>query len=91
MEGQQEGSRTSSRAESKNRTPHRPLGLLQFTAFDPGSPKWGRAEAEEGCYQDGWGNKARIQAGGGARGLPQALQGPGLECYSRGGRAPAPA
>ena len=64
-EGQQEGSKTASRAESKNHAPQGPPGSPSFTAFDPDSLKWGRAGAEEGCYQDGWRNKVRIQAGGG--------------------------
>ena len=64
-EDQQEGSGTFSRAESKDRTPQGPLGSAPFTAFDPDSPKWDRAKAEEGCYQEGWGNKVRIQASGG--------------------------
>ena len=51
QEGHKEGSGTSSRAESKNCVPQRPLGSPPFTAFNPGSPKWGKAEAEEGCYQ----------------------------------------
>ena len=67
MKVRQEGSGTYSRAKSKNRTPQIPLGSLPFTAFDPGSLKGGRVKAAEGCYQDGWGNKARIQAGGGPK------------------------
>ena len=42
-EGHKEGSGTSSMAESKNCATQRPLGSPQFTAFQPGSPKWGRA------------------------------------------------
>ena len=64
-EGQQEGSETASRAEGKNHLPQGPLGSPPFTVFNPDSPKWGRAGVEEGCYQDGWGNKVRVQAGGG--------------------------
>ena len=52
-------------AESKSRTPHGPLGSSPFTVLGPGSPEGGRAEAGEGCYQDGWRNKARSQASGG--------------------------
>ena len=53
------------RTESNNRTPQGPLRLPPFTAFNQGSPKLGSGEAEEGDYQDGWGNKVRIKAGGG--------------------------
>ena len=45
--------------------PPGPLGSPRFMAFEPCSPKWGKAEAGEGCYQDGGWNKSRIQAGGG--------------------------
>ena len=62
---QKEGSRMSSMAESKSHTPHGPLGSSPFTVLDPGSPEKGGAEAGEGCCQDGWRNKARIQASGG--------------------------
>ena len=50
IEGQQEGSGTSSRTESKSRTPQGSLRLPPVTAFDAGSPKWGSAEMEGGCY-----------------------------------------
>ena len=50
--GQTEGSRMSSMAESKSRTPPVPLGSSTFTVLDPGSPKKSGAEAGEGCYQD---------------------------------------
>ena len=78
IEGQQEGSGTSSRTESKSRTPQGSLGSPPITAFDAGSPKWGSAEAEGGCYQEGWGNKVRVQA----KGLPHVPQAHKLESYA---------
>ena len=63
IEGQQEGSGTSSRTESKSCTPQGSLGSPPVTTFDAGSLKWGSAEKKGGYYQEGWGNKVRVQAG----------------------------
>ena len=59
---QKEGSRTSSLAVSKSRTPAAPLGSSPFMVLDPGSLKGGGAKARERCYQDGGRNKAGLQA-----------------------------
>ena len=87
-EGQQEGSKTASRAESKNHTPQGPLGCppLRPPTQTPrnGAVLGRRKDATTWLEEQG-----KDPGRGWTRGLPHILQAHGLESYTQGGRAPA--